>query len=331
MKNRVILIIVVLIMGIILTVTGCAGVSQTEEAYKLYVPNAGEGTVSVLDSLTRQTTATINVGESVSHGLGVTPDNSLLFTGDLDGGNIYVVDTATDQIKNTISVGERVHGIDMSPDGNYVLVAAGRNSGPSLVVINVELQEVVTVIQDDLVGPTHITFSPDGKRAYVADPEQSAVVVVDMVNLVTETVWQTGAEGAQEARTSPQGDLLYVANYEGNMLTVLDTTDGQVLYSLPAGEETHAVDVSPDGQFVWVAASKTGEIIIFDVENEYSIVDTVTFGRPNHIKFHPAGNEVYITDTSSNSLTVLDSATYEKLAEIPLGQSPHEISIVRGN
>lgn len=329
MKTRIISLFAALGIGLlILTTVGCSQSNQGQGSYKIYIPNAGEGTVSVINSKTREVEKTLKVGETASHGLGVTPDNKYLFTGDLDGGNIYVVDTVADQIIKTIEVGERTHGIDMSPDGRYVLVAAGRTGGPFLAVIDVELQEVSAVIQDGLVGPTHMTFSPDGQRAYVADPEQDAVVVVDMVNFVTEAVWSTGAKGAQESRTSPSGDLLYVANYEGNMLTVLDTSDGKVLFTLPAGEQTHAVEVSPDGRFIWTIASQTGEIIIFDADNEYAIVETLPLGRPNHVAFHPSGQEVYITDTMNNLLVVIDPTSYEKLYEIPLGQAPHEIDIV---
>lgn len=310
---------------------GCTRTDVENVAYTLYIPNSGEGNISVINAASMEAEQFIIVGETASHGVAVTPDSKYLFTGDLDGGSIYVIDTNVNEIVKTIEVGERTHGIDISPDGKYVLVAAGRGGGPFLAVIDTNLQEVVAVIEDRLSGPTHMSFSPDGKKAYVADPEQNVVVVVNMVDFEVDDVWPTGSEGAQETRISPNGRLLYVANFEGNTLSVLDVSSGDILNIIPAGERTHAVDVSPDGRYVWLVASGSGEVIILDAENGYEAVQTLAFDRPNHVAIPPMGNAVYITDAGKRMLIALDATTYEELGQTPLGESPHEIDFIVRN
>ena len=320
--------ILLLGLGMLLLFLWIYPFADEQLAYNLYIPNAADGTVSVINSERGEVDMTLKVGETASHGVAVTRDNRYLFAGDLDGSNIYVFATEDNRLVETIEVGTRTHGIDISPDGRYVLVTSGRGGGPYLAVISTQSLEIVAVIEDDLVGPTHISFSPDAKRAYVSDPGQDGVVLVDLVNMESAAVWPTGAKGAQESRTSPDGSRLYVANYEGGSVTVLDTADGEILDIVEAGELTHAVAVSPDGRYVWVAVSGSGEVIVFDAGVGMEIVKTLSYGRPNHLAFQPDGARIYITDTMDDRLLVVDPESYEIVNEIAVGRSPHEIDFV---
>lgn len=318
---------IVLLIVVVAIFAGCA--ANENNSYRVYVPNAGEGTVSVYDTVSQKTLQTIKVGETASHGIAVTPDNKYLYSGDLDGGNIYVIDTKSGKKIKTVEVGERTHGIDISPDGKYVLVAAGRSGGPILAVIDTKTNEIIATLTAGMQGPTHMSFAPDGKRAYVADPVANAVVVVDMVNLNVEAVWDSGSDGPQETRPSPDGKYLYVANYEGGTLAVLDTASGKVLKTIPTGEKTHAVAVSPDGKYIWVVVQQKGQVRIFDAEDNYALLKIIdTLPSPNHLNFTPDGKQVFVTDTKENKVAIFDAESYQKLQDFAVGVSPHEIDFV---
>ncbi|WP_366922319.1 YncE family protein [Metallumcola ferriviriculae] len=319
---------VLLSLMLLLFVVGLTACSAAEQ-YLVYVPNAGDGTVTVYDTSTQKVKQTISVGKTASHGVAVTPDNRYLYTGDLDGGNIYVVDTQTGKKVKTINVGERTHGVDISPDGKYVLVAAGRSGGPILAVIDTTTNEIAQTITEGMAGPTHMSFSPDGQRAYIADPVANGVIVVDMKTFKVEGVWDSGSEGAQETRPSSDGKYLYVANYEGGTIGVLDTGSGKLEKIIPTGEKTHAVAVSPDNRYIWVVAQGQGTVQVIDVEADYKVAQVIDVTpSPNHVSFTPDGQNVFITDSKENRVYIFNAKDYSELYHYDVGASPHEIDFV---
>ena len=315
--------------GILLALFVLLGCSVGPQEYDVYVPNAGDGTITVYNTLTQQIKQTIKVGETASHGVAVTPDNKYLYTGDLDGGNVYVIDTTSGKKIKTIEVGERTHGIDISPDGKYVLFAAGRSGGPILAIIDTKTNEIVSTVTQKLEGPTHMSFSPDGKKAYIADPVANKVIELDMEDLSTVCAWETGSEGAQETTTSPDGKNLYVANYEGETVSVIDTGTGKVKSAFVTGKDTHAVAVSPDGQFLWVVVQGEAKVKIYDIANNYELVQSIdNMQLPNHIRFTPDGTKAFITERQNNQVHVFDANNFEELSQYQVGISPHEIDFV---
>ena len=95
-----------------------ADVAITPDGARAYVSNFGDGTVSVIDTATRQVIGSpIPVGEKVGP-LAVTPDGRRLLVvrfGTPD--QIVSIDTATDQVTGApMSTGERFGGIAIVPD-----------------------------------------------------------------------------------------------------------------------------------------------------------------------------------------------------------------------
>ncbi len=326
-RSRVMVAIGLLLIGG-LFFYGWSTHTETRPVLQAYIPNAGDGTITVVDASGTQVLDTIKVGQTASHGLAVTPDNKRIYTGNLDDGPVFAVSTETREIVAELTIGERAHGIDISPDGQYVLVSAGRDGGPFIAVIATETDRVVAEITEGLASPTHIDFSHDGKRAYVADPGANGVVVIDTAAWNAMRVIQTG-NGAQETEVSPDGKHLYVVNYGDQTLSVVDTASLEVVRTVATGKQPHAIAVSPDSRWVWVTNHGSGDIMVFDAKHGYSVVRILKFTKPNHITYHPDGETVYLTDLEDNVLRLIDTRSFEVKQELPLGTSPHEIDLVR--
>ena len=80
-----------------------------------YIPNAADGTVSVMDIDAEKVINTIEVGEEASHGIEITPDGRFLYTGDFQNGLIKIFDLSSNKLVKTLEVKSTAHGIDMSP------------------------------------------------------------------------------------------------------------------------------------------------------------------------------------------------------------------------
>ncbi|MER6334871.1 Ig-like domain repeat protein, partial [Streptomyces sp. NPDC001034] len=149
----------------------------------VYVTNSGDGTVSVIDTVTQAVTNTIIVGSS-PFGVAVTPDGSQVYVANNGDGTVSVIDTATETVTNTITVGSAPVGVAVSPDGTHVYVT--NNSDNTVSVINAAGQTVIGSIG---VGsaPFGIAITPDGTAAYVANNGDATVSITATAPFPTTT------------------------------------------------------------------------------------------------------------------------------------------------
>ncbi|MGH3671038.1 MAG: YncE family protein [Pseudonocardiaceae bacterium] len=77
---------------------------MTLQPRRLYLPNSGSGSVSVIDTLSNTVIATIPVG-SCPEGVAVTPDGRHVYVPNFASNSVSVIDTANDTVADTIPVG----------------------------------------------------------------------------------------------------------------------------------------------------------------------------------------------------------------------------------
>ena len=106
MKYRIILIIVVII-AMSLVYSNTIG----ENEYLAYVPNAVDGSISVIDVSSSELVNEIKIGDYVSHGIAVSKDGQKIYTGNLEDGMIFIVDVKSGKTLDTIDTGRNLHGI----------------------------------------------------------------------------------------------------------------------------------------------------------------------------------------------------------------------------
>jgi YVTN family beta-propeller protein len=166
---------------------GLGAMASPAAAPFAYVANAGDNTVSVIDTATNAVVGTpIPVG-SFPRGVAVTPDGKPAYV-TIDNGRsstVSVIDTANNTVVATVPVGLQPNGVAVNPDGKHVYVAAFESS--SVSVIDTATNKVVaTVGVGDACG---IAVTPDGKHVYVPQNRPGTVAVIDTAtNTVVATV-----------------------------------------------------------------------------------------------------------------------------------------------
>jgi YVTN family beta-propeller protein len=107
---------------------GSEGFDVSPDHKEIWVANAQDGTISIIDLAAKQVTATLPANIRGANRLKFTPDGSRVFTASLATGELLVLDAGSrKEIKRTKLCGGAA-GIQMQPDGSRVFVACSADN-----------------------------------------------------------------------------------------------------------------------------------------------------------------------------------------------------------
>jgi YVTN family beta-propeller protein len=320
-----------------------AGEEGAASGERLWVANAGSGTLSVVDVLRGEVVETVELAEPGmgSHGIAITPDERFVYAADMKTGDVFKIDTESLATVATIPTETDGHGIDITPDGRWVFVSGSER----VAVIETATDEVAKTLSTE--SPSHITASPDSRFVYLTNLLTHQVSVIDVakreiVSAVTVgpagwavgTFDAPGGWGPNEVAVSPDGSRVYSADYDSGTITTIDVTtpaEPSVVAVTEVGGTPHGVVCSPDGGELWIANRSTHEVAIFDTKSR-KVVSRIDLGdyEANHVAFSADGETVYVTatsdDTPKDRLLRIDATARTVLGHVEVGDAPHELS-----
>lgn len=124
---------------------GSEGFDVSPDGKEIWVANAAEGTVSIIEVASKRVTQTLAAEVGGANRLKFTRDGRLVFISSLRGSDVTVIDTATRKAIKKIAVGHGAAGILMQPDGARVFVACSPDG--YVAVIDLHSMEVVGRIE----------------------------------------------------------------------------------------------------------------------------------------------------------------------------------------
>jgi YVTN family beta-propeller protein len=197
-------------------------------------------------------------------------------------------------------------------------------------VIDTSTNQVVTSIP---VGafPVRITMTPNRLKAFVSNGHSSNMSVLDTVALTNIATIPVGESPGEEAVT-PDGARLFVVHQRGQHgsgcpVYVIDTATYAVLniVYLP-GNWLKDILFTPDGRFAYVANQSSGQVDVIDTAT-YEVTIIPSGAGSRRLCISPAADRVYCANYIANTVTVVDTATKQLVANIPVGQRPRAIAI----
>ncbi|HKN61938.1 MAG TPA: cytochrome D1 domain-containing protein, partial [Candidatus Acidoferrales bacterium] len=102
---------------------GSEGFDVTPDEKELWVANAQDGTISIVDIASKKVTQTLDANVRGANRLKFTLDGKLAFVSSLGGADLAVFDASTRKEVKRIKLGHGAAGILMQPDGARVYVA----------------------------------------------------------------------------------------------------------------------------------------------------------------------------------------------------------------
>jgi len=111
----------------------------------IWVANAVEGSISIIDFATRQVTGTIDAALTTANRLRFTPDGRYALVSREKNGNLAVVDVASHKVVNRIPIGTGAAGVWIQPDGTRAYVSCSPDN--DVAVIDLKTMKVAGRIQ----------------------------------------------------------------------------------------------------------------------------------------------------------------------------------------
>jgi YVTN family beta-propeller protein len=131
---------------------GSEGFDVSPDGSELWVANARDGTVSVIDLATRKVTQTLQANVLGANRLKFSPNGHLVFISTIRGADLTVLDTTTRKETKRVKLGHGATGILMQPNGERVFVACSPDN--DVAVIDMKTLEVA--------GRIDVGQEPDG-------------------------------------------------------------------------------------------------------------------------------------------------------------------------
>lgn len=277
--------------------------AMPRKTYRTYVANFGDNTVSVLDLVTHQVTATIKVGAHPRQVVG-SRNGKYAYVCNQDDDTVIAIDTVTNQhVGAPVTVIKSPDSITITPDGKRAFVPSGIDS--TMSVIDLQSLQVTTVklpaVANHVIlsldetklyvthgpagnisvlaansfallktvlakgGPDTMIIHPSVARAWISFPSLGTVRLFDTGrDEFTALETQTGA-WARDLALSVDGARLYVGNLQDNTVSVLNTNTLDVVATIKSPSPV-GLQITPDGAALLVANYFSNTITTIDLD-----------------------------------------------------------------
>jgi YVTN family beta-propeller protein len=284
---------------------GPNGVVVSPDSNTVYVTSYFNNTVSVIDAQTNTITKSISVGKTPFY-LAISSDGSKLYVSQFTSpGAVTVIDLANgDSIQTIGGISPDPLGIDLSPDGTQLWVAAG-----NIFRVNTANRQVLGSVTVP-GGCSSLAFTPDGSKVYASGDKGTVTVISTATGSVITTIPVNRSEEA--AGFAMSGQRAYALVNQGyNILTglllVINTATDNVIkkihFRAEAGDRPALL---PNTPYLYVPENTPSAVILFNTKTNSRIGDGVTCASGAYdVAIAPNGARAYVTDEFANNVTVI--------------------------
>jgi YVTN family beta-propeller protein len=233
-----------------------------------------------------------------------------------------------------IPVGQAPSYIQVAPNGRFAYVA---NPGAgAITVLNTASDKVTGTIKIPQGPPQFVSFSPDGKTAYVSVYDGSnSVHLVAFIDTATSTVTSTVSVNNHTpgpSTTSPDGRYLYVPNHNmamgganENVIDVIDTAAKKLTGRIAVPPNPHWIVFGKNGRF-YATDHMSTTVTVLNASNNGVIGEIEVGETPHGIAISPDGSRLAVTSFNGNEVYLVNTATDQEVARVPVGRNPLEVT-----
>ena len=313
-----------------------------DDPHRVYVPNRGDNSVSVIDPDTRKVIDTFPVGRDPQHIVPSWDLRTLWVTNNAEGtdqGSLTPIDPATGKPGPPIKVDDP-YNLYFTPDGTSAIVVAE-------AMLRLDFRDPHTMaLQSQLSVPkcegvNHAEFTIDNRFAIFTCEFNGSLVKVDLTNRSVVGYLPLSGRGAmpQDIRSSPDGKTFYVAEMAAGGVYLIDPVAFTETGFLPTGLGTHGLYPSRDGKRLYIAnrgqdhvgnnvAGGPGSVSVLDFASGKLIANwpIPAGGSPDMGNVSIDGKTLWLSGRYDSEVYAIDT-TDGAVVKIPVGKEPHGLTV----
>jgi YVTN family beta-propeller protein len=288
---------------------------------RVYVPNVGDGTISVIDPSTFKVVDSYSVGKLPYH---ITPswDMSKLYVDNEESSTFTIIDPGSGRPDGSVSA-TYPYNFYYTPDGSKAIVVAERLQ--RMEFRDPKTWDLLGSVYIPSPGVDHLDFSADGSYL-LASSEWGGVVSKIDVNAMQIVGYANVGGLPIDVKLSPDGSVFYVANQGRMGVSAVDPKTMKEIDFIPTGRGAHGLQVSRDTKSLYVTNRLEGTISVIDFATR-KVTDTwTTGGTPDMMQLSPDGKQLWVSGRYDGVVYVLDTVTGKLLSTIHTGKEPHGLT-----
>jgi len=315
----------------LLTISVLLALPLAAASVRVYQTNSAGDEVHVIDPATNKIVQTIKDIE-VPHGVAFSPDGTRAWITCEAEKNVWVVDTKTARVVRKIALSGDPNNLAVSKDGRRVFIGIRVAPGAVDVIDTASLTNIKSIPVKGAIHNVYVT--PDGKYALAGSIEGKMLTVIDEATL--QIAWELpfdlgvrpmAFEKAADGSTSRV--FVQLSGFHGFAVVDFKTRKEVARIKLPSepggspaegGAPSHGIGVAPDGKTLWVNSSYANAVFVYSLPDLQMQGYVKTGAVPDWITF--AANRVYVANSGSNSVSVIDMAARKEIGRIPVGEVP---------
>src|SRR5262249_5525038 len=218
-----------------------------------------------------------------------------------------------------------VHGLGFSPDHRTLaVVSIGSNSVAFIDTATNRVKHVTYVGR----SPHEAFFTPNGKEVWVTVRGEDYVAVLDGKTYVEKSRIKL-ANGPGMTIFSPDGKYGYVCSSFNPETAVVSVADHKIVARVKQESPfCPNIAATPEGDQVWLTLKDVGKVMVFEAKPPFKVLKVLDTGPiTNHVNIvHNAkGRFAYITVGGLNQVAAFRTDTFERVAQISVGELPHGV------
>jgi YVTN family beta-propeller protein len=295
--------------------------------------NSAGDNLHIIDPETNKVVGVIH-GIEANHGVAVAPDGSRFYVSDEAEDTLDVVSSKTLEISGKVPLSGHPNNIAISKDGRRVYVAIIQTPGAVDVIDTASLAKVKSIPTKGGIHNTYVT--PDGKFILAGSIAGKLLTVID--SATEEIAWELKLDKGVRPMAfekNPDGSThrVFMQLSDVHGFAVIDFAGrkevARVMLPEPLtakpdieGTPSHGIGVSPDGRTLWINSMLNSKIYAYSLP-DLKLIGGADVGKvPDWITFTPDSKRVYVSNSRSNYVSVVDMAAMKEIARIPVGEVP---------
>jgi YVTN family beta-propeller protein len=294
--------------------------------YRIYVPNSGGSTVTVIDPSSYRVIGSYQTGLNPQHVVPAYDMRTLYAANDL-GNSLTPINPRTGRRAGPNIAVDDPYNMYFTPDGRYAIVVA--ESRQHLDFRDPHTFALEHRIQVNCAGVDHIDFAANGAYLIATCEFSGRLVRVDLHTLKVAGYLNLPGSAPQDIKLDPTGHTFYVADKNHAGVWLINAATFRPTGFIPTGPDAHGLYPSRDARYLYVTNRGNGSITVIDFATK-KIATTWRIpggGSPDMGGLSPDGKVFWVSGRYNNVVYAVSTVNGRLLAKIPVGVQPHGLCV----